>query len=130
MMETMKVSVTTPIATPSMVSDERSLFALTVARAIAADSLMSSKDMLTSKARPSPAALSLRNHPLEVQNPLARYSARSASMGSRLEAFQAGQSPLAMPTNEETPTPRTADHALKRSGKPLAFASRKASAKP
>jgi ABC-type nitrate/sulfonate/bicarbonate transport system permease component len=39
----MKVSVTTPIATPKIVSAERSLFALTVATAIAADSLMSSK---------------------------------------------------------------------------------------
>jgi hypothetical protein len=45
MMETMKVSVTTPIATPKIVSAERSLFALTVAIAIAADSLMSSKDI-------------------------------------------------------------------------------------
>src|ERR1044072_3173949 len=59
MMETMKVSVTTPIATPKMVSDERSLFALTVATAIAADSFMSSKDMLNSKAPPSSVALLL-----------------------------------------------------------------------
>src|SRR4051794_33067114 len=47
MIETMKVSVTTPIATPKIVRDERSLFALTVATAIAADSLMSSKDIRT-----------------------------------------------------------------------------------
>src|ERR1044072_1079889 len=59
MMEAMKVSVTTPIATPKMVSDERSLFALTVATAIAADSFMSSKDMLNSKAPPSSVALLL-----------------------------------------------------------------------
>jgi hypothetical protein len=48
MIETMKVSVTTPIATPRIVSDERSLFALTVETAIAADSLISSKLMADS----------------------------------------------------------------------------------
>src|ERR1051325_5904322 len=44
--ETMKVSVTTPMATPRMVSADRSLFALTVETAIAADSFMSSKLIL------------------------------------------------------------------------------------
>src|SRR6185436_3656845 len=45
MIETMKMTVMTPTLTPSMVSDERSLFARKVSRAIRADSLMSSSLM-------------------------------------------------------------------------------------
>jgi hypothetical protein len=45
MIDTMKTSVTTPMATPRIVKDERSLFARTVSTAMAADSLMSSKDI-------------------------------------------------------------------------------------
>src|SRR5947199_5564552 len=114
MIETMKVSVTTPIATPKIVSDERNLFALTVATAIAADSLMSSKLIKA----------------FSLQQSAFSYSALNASIGSKLEAFQAGHNPLATPTAEETLTPKIAEATLKRSGKPIALASTKASAKP
>src|SRR3712207_840862 len=62
MIETMKVSVTTPIATPRIVSAERSLFALTVATAIAADSLMSSNDISSTEYR-GPSRDELLTHP-------------------------------------------------------------------
>src|SRR6185503_4755983 len=42
MIETIKITVMTPTLTPSMVNDERSLFARSVSKAIRADSLMSS----------------------------------------------------------------------------------------
>ena len=45
MIETIKITVMTPTLTPSMVNDERSLFARSVSKAIRADSLMSSRRM-------------------------------------------------------------------------------------
>src|ERR1041384_1959418 len=92
MIETMKVRVMTPMATPRIVNAERNLFARIVSTAIAADSLMSS-------------------------NVINFYSARNASIGSSRAAFQAGQMPLTMPTTDETETPSTADQMLMRSGK-------------
>ncbi len=50
---------------------------------------------------------------------LTTHSARNASIGSSRAARQAGQSPLMIPTTDETPTPSTAEATLIKSGKPI-----------
>ncbi len=47
------------------------------------------------------------------------YSARSASMGSNRAARHAGHRPLTIPTNDDTPTPSTAEPTLINNGKPI-----------
>src|SRR5690349_14312453 len=103
MIDTMKITVTTPTLTPRIVNVERSLLARSVSSAMSADSLMSSN--LIKKYR------SYRTN--------RTYSALNASIGSNLAARHAGQRPLAIPTTEETPTPRTAEATLTSNGNPI-----------
>ena len=104
MIDTMKMTVTTPTLTPRIVNAERNLFARNVSIAMKADSLMSSSRILIVIAN---CQLPLQSSAL---NPMqwhwnSYYSARSASIGSSFAARHAGHNPLKIPTTDETPTP-------------------------
>src|SRR5215510_14213564 len=104
MIDTMKMTVTTPTLTPRIVNAERSLLARNVSSAISADSLMSSN---------------LMKKYTSYRSNRTYYSALSASIGSNFAARHAGHKPLTIPTTEETPTPNTAEATLTSNGNPI-----------
>src|SRR5215813_11130715 len=111
MIDTMKITVTTPTVTPRIVNDERSLLLRNVSIAIRADSLTSS-NLITLTGFQNLQEIVLLSSCLN-------YSALRASIGSSFAARHAGQSPLTIPTIDETPTPNTADATLTSNGKPI-----------
>ena len=118
------MTVITPTLTPRMVSDERSLFARNVSIAIRADSRISTSRIAKKRGRRQgqsagrKPARSCRLLPA-LRSPAPAYSDLSASIGSSRAARQAGQSPLMIPTTDETPTPSAAEAKLINSGKPI-----------
>src|SRR5262249_44449005 len=101
-----------PITTPSTVSAERILFDQIVSNAITTTSRKSPSRIATS--HPSGERGRLQTSDFRLQT----YSYRSASMGSKRDALNAGHMPKKMPTDAEKLSPIANDHHGREMGKP------------